>query len=44
VFKSHGDASVEAFGYAIDQAVVEAKLRVPDKIKDKIEAVLMECH
>ncbi len=44
VVKSHGDASVEAFGYAIDQAVVEAKLRVPDKIKDKIEAVLMECH
>ncbi|WP_158968806.1 phosphate acyltransferase PlsX [Paraglaciecola sp. L3A3] len=44
VVKSHGDASSEAFLYAIRQAVLEVEMQVPDKIKDKIEAVLMERH
>ncbi|MGJ8680936.1 phosphate acyltransferase PlsX [Paraglaciecola sp.] len=44
VVKSHGNASSEAFLYAIRQAVREAEMQVPDKIKDKIEAVLMERH
>jgi glycerol-3-phosphate acyltransferase PlsX len=44
VVKSHGNASSEAFLYAIRQAVREVEMQVPDKIKDKIEAVLMERH
>ena len=42
VIKSHGNASKEAFYYAIVQAMKEAKMRVPDKIKTKIETVLLE--
>ena len=42
VVKSHGNASSEAFLYAIREAIQQVELQVPDKIKDKIEAVLME--
>jgi len=42
VIKSHGNASKDAFYYAIVQAMKEAKMRVPDKIKTKIETVLLE--
>jgi glycerol-3-phosphate acyltransferase PlsX len=42
VVKSHGNASSEAFLYAIQEAMQEVKMQVPSKIKDKIEAVLME--
>jgi glycerol-3-phosphate acyltransferase PlsX len=42
VVKSHGNASDEAFLYAIREAVQEVTRQVPSKIKDKIEAVLME--
>ena len=44
VVKSHGDASPEAFLYAIREAIQQVELQVPEKIKDKIEAVLMERH
>jgi phosphate acyltransferase len=44
VVKSHGNASSEAFLYAIREAVKEVSKQVPTKIKDKIEAVLMERH
>lgn len=44
VVKSHGNASSEAFLYAIQEAVHQAQMQVPIKIKDKIEAVLMERH
>ncbi len=44
VVKSHGNASSEAFLYAIRQAIKEVEMQVPTKIKDKIEAVLMERH
>lgn len=44
VVKSHGNASSEAFLYAIREAVKEVSMQVPSKIKDKIEAVLMERH
>jgi len=44
VVKSHGNASSEAFLYAIREAIQQVELQVPDKIKDKIEAVLMERH
>jgi phosphate acyltransferase len=44
VVKSHGNASSEAFLYAIREAVKEVSKQVPAKIKDKIEAVLMERH
>jgi glycerol-3-phosphate acyltransferase PlsX len=42
VVKSHGNASSEAFYYAIYQAIQEAHMKVPEKIKSKIETVLME--
>ncbi len=42
VIKSHGNASAEAFYYAICQAMQEAKMRIPEKIKSKIETVLLE--
>ncbi len=44
VVKSHGNASSEAFLYAIREAVQQVEMQVPEKIKDKIEAVLMERH
>ena len=44
VVKSHGNASSEAFLYAIREAIQQVELQVPDKIKDRIEAVLMERH
>jgi len=44
VVKSHGNASSESFLYAIREAIQQVEMRVPDKIKDKIEAVLMERH
>ncbi|WP_340678796.1 phosphate acyltransferase PlsX [Paraglaciecola sp.] len=44
VVKSHGNASSEAFLYAIREATKEVIMQVPTKIKDKIEAVLMERH
>ena len=44
VVKSHGNASSEAFLYAIREAIHQVEMQVPDKIKDKIEAVLMERH
>lgn len=42
VIKSHGNASAEAFYYAIAQAVAAAEAAVPEKIKYQIETVLME--
>ena len=42
VVKSHGNATSEAFLYAIREAVQEVSRQVPNKIKDKIESVLME--
>jgi glycerol-3-phosphate acyltransferase PlsX len=44
VVKSHGNASSEAFLYAIREAIHQVEMQVPDKIKDKIKAVLMERH
>ena len=42
VVKSHGNASVDACHYAIMQAINEVEQRVPEKIKTKIENVLLE--
>ncbi|AWL12027.1 Glycerol-3-phosphate 1-O-acyltransferase [Saliniradius amylolyticus] len=42
VVKSHGNASSDAFLYAIQEAVHEVDRQVPTKIKDKIERLLME--
>ena len=44
VVKSHGNASSEAFLYAIREAIQQVEMQVPDKIKDKIEAVLVGRH
>ncbi|MBC3767850.1 phosphate acyltransferase PlsX [Neptunicella marina] len=40
VVKSHGNASVDAFLYAIKEAKQEISRQVPTKIKDKIEIAL----
>lgn len=42
VVKSHGNASVDACHYAILQAINEVEQQVPEKIKTKIENVLLE--
>ncbi|WP_034474178.1 phosphate acyltransferase PlsX [Aestuariibacter salexigens] len=42
VVKSHGNASADAFYYAIEDAIKEAHQQVPEKIKTTIESVLME--
>lgn len=42
VVKSHGNASADAYLYAINEAINEVSRQVPTKIKDKIESVLME--
>jgi glycerol-3-phosphate acyltransferase PlsX len=42
VVKSHGNASADAFYYAVLQAIQEAEMQVPNKIKTKIEQVLLE--
>jgi glycerol-3-phosphate acyltransferase PlsX len=42
VVKSHGNASSDGFLFAIKEAVREIEREVPQKIKDKIELVLME--
>ncbi|MBU3022717.1 phosphate acyltransferase PlsX [Aestuariibacter sp. A3R04] len=42
VIKSHGNASADAFYYAIYQAMQEARMGIPEKIKSKIETVLLE--
>lgn len=44
VVKSHGNASSDAFLYAIREALNEVEKQVPMKIKDKIESVMMERH
>ncbi|GAB3016369.1 phosphate acyltransferase PlsX [Bowmanella dokdonensis] len=42
VVKSHGNASSDAFLYAIREAMQEVARQVPNKIKHKIETLLME--
>ena len=42
VIKSHGSANAEAFYSAIQQAVAEAHEQLPDRIKNRVEAVLSE--
>lgn len=40
VVKSHGNASAEAFSYAIDEAIDEVSRQVPQKIGHRVEGVL----
>lgn len=42
VIKSHGSADVSALVHAIGEAVHEVKRQVPNKISDRLEAVLLE--
>jgi glycerol-3-phosphate acyltransferase PlsX len=42
VVKSHGNASVEAFCYAIEEAIHQATRQVPTRIKNRIETLLIE--
>ena len=40
VVKSHGGATVNAFTYAIEEAVIETEKNVPELIKQQIEKLL----
>ncbi len=42
VVKSHGNASSEAFCYAIEEAIRQATQQVPIRIKNRIETLLIE--
>ena len=44
VIKSHGSADVSALVNAIGEAVHEVKRQVPNRISDRLEAVLLERH
>jgi phosphate acyltransferase len=40
IVKSHGNATIEGFAYAIQQAVREAENAVPDLIREKVAAII----
>ncbi len=40
IVKSHGNATIEGFAYAIQQAVREAENGVPDLIREKVAAII----
>jgi len=42
VVKSHGSANVEAFSYAIEQAIKEIQWQIPASISARLESVLAE--
>ena len=42
VVKSHGSANVEAFSYAIEQAIKEIQWQIPTCINEKLESALVE--
>jgi glycerol-3-phosphate acyltransferase PlsX len=44
VVKSHGSADISAFNNAIKEAVHEIKRQIPNRISDRLEAVLLERH
>ncbi len=44
VIKSHGSADVSAVVNAIGEAVHEVKRQIPNRINDRLEAVLLERH
>ncbi|EOD77554.1 Phosphate:acyl-ACP acyltransferase PlsX [Grimontia indica] len=44
VVKSHGRADISAFQHAIGEAVHEVERQLPNKICDRLEAVLLERH
>lgn len=42
IVKSHGNASVEGFGYAIEQAIREADNRIPQMIAHRVASILQQ--
>jgi len=38
--KSHGNATIEGFAYAVQQAVREAENAVPELIREKVAAII----
>jgi glycerol-3-phosphate acyltransferase PlsX len=40
IIKSHGNATVEGFGYAIKEAIVEVELNIPQLIAEKVAAIM----
>ena len=40
VVKSHGGASRSCFGHALDQAIAEAQMNVPERISEQLESYL----
>lgn len=42
VIKSHGRAGINAFVYAIEEAILEAEKNIPELIKEKVGSILQE--
>ena len=42
IIKSHGNATIEGFAYAIQQAVREAQNAVPELIREKVAAIIKD--
>ena len=40
IIKSHGNATIEGFAYAVQQAVREAENAVPELIREKVAAII----
>jgi glycerol-3-phosphate acyltransferase PlsX len=40
IIKSHGNATIEGFAYAIQQAVREAENTIPELIREKVAAII----
>lgn len=43
IVKSHGNATIEGFTYAIQQAVTEVEYAVPQLIAEKVAAIIEQC-
>ena len=42
IVKSHGNATIEGFGYAIKQAIIEVELNIPHLIAEKVAAIMSD--
>ena len=40
VIKSHGGATISAFGHAIEQAIINVEKNIPDRIRHEVERLL----
>jgi len=40
IVKSHGNATIEGFGYAVKQAIMEVEVNIPELIAQKVAAIM----